>query len=568
MPLPLLLPMPRKITFQDGIAYTDSQTVLYVEDKNLPAQGYKMMLLPEFTRIHIADKPAQYYAQHTLSQLIEQYPDGIPAMVIEDYPDFERRGVMLDVSRDRVPTMKTLYALIDKLASWKINELQLYMEHTFAYEQHAEVWRDASPFTAQEIRELVEYCQFHHIDVVPNQNSLGHMERWLKHPRYNGLAETPEGFLSPWHNDGTMHEPTTLNPLDPQSMALIKGLYDELLPNFKSDFFNVGLDEPWELGKGASKAEWDKVGGRVYLDWIKQLHQHVSEHGRTMQFWADIIVKYPDLVAELPKDAVAMIWGYEANEPNEGDVELVSGSGLAFYVVPGTSTWNSLAGRTDNALGNLRTASRLGRKYGGKGFLNTEWGDNGHWQPLSASYLAFAYGAGVAWCHDSNADMDIPALLDQFAFGDSAGVMGRIAYELGNVYQLLPMQIHNGSLLYHVLQMSDDQLRQRFEKMVTDEQFATLQPVLAHILERIQVILAPLDSATMKYDDAQTKAEYRQIGRLFTLAIRRLQSLMDEHVTIDTDEWQEAIAEQRRLWLGRFREGGLADSVGRFLGKV
>ena len=54
-------------------------------------------------------------------------------MKITDWPDYPQRGVMLDISRDKVPSMETLYQLIDLLASWKINQLQLYTEHTFAY---------------------------------------------------------------------------------------------------------------------------------------------------------------------------------------------------------------------------------------------------------------------------------------------------------------------------------------------------------------------------------------------------------------------------------------------------
>lgn len=92
--------------------------------------------------------------------------------------------------------METLYALIDKLAAWKINELQLYMEHTFAYTGHEEVWKDASPFTAEEIHALDAYCKERYIDLVPCQSCLGHMERWLKHPRYRDLAEKPEGFVT------------------------------------------------------------------------------------------------------------------------------------------------------------------------------------------------------------------------------------------------------------------------------------------------------------------------------------------------------------------------------------
>src|SRR6185369_4793545 len=101
---------------------------------------------------------------------------------------------MLDISRDKVPTMKTLYELVDLLASWKINQLQLYTEHTFAYRNHEDVWKKASPMTAEEIRDLDEYCAERFIDLVPNQNSFGHMERWFEHPEYLQLAEAPNGY--------------------------------------------------------------------------------------------------------------------------------------------------------------------------------------------------------------------------------------------------------------------------------------------------------------------------------------------------------------------------------------
>ena len=51
--------------------------------------------------------------------------DHWPTALLSDWPDFPDRGVMLDVSRDKVPKMETLYGLIDRLACWKINQVQL-----------------------------------------------------------------------------------------------------------------------------------------------------------------------------------------------------------------------------------------------------------------------------------------------------------------------------------------------------------------------------------------------------------------------------------------------------------
>src|SRR5207244_1031800 len=151
-----------------------------------------------------------------------------------------RRGV----ARDKVPRVATVEALIDRVASWTLNQVQLYMEHTFAYQAHREVWTDASPLTADEVRHLDGFCRDHHVELVPNQNCLGHMERWLKHERYRPMAMSPDGFVN---QRGMLRPPTTIEPSNPASLALVRELLSELLRNFGSRRVHVGLDAPWEL---------------------------------------------------------------------------------------------------------------------------------------------------------------------------------------------------------------------------------------------------------------------------------------------------------------------------------
>ena len=70
-----------------------------------------------------------------------------PSAVVVDWPDILHRGVMLDVSRDRVWTMATLRATVRRLAHMKVNQLQLYMEHTFQYHDHREVWHGSGAYS-------------------------------------------------------------------------------------------------------------------------------------------------------------------------------------------------------------------------------------------------------------------------------------------------------------------------------------------------------------------------------------------------------------------------------------
>ena len=357
-------------------------------------QGYDLRIVPEGVTIRAHEEAGMFYAICTLVQIVQQSRRALPCLTIADWPDFAARGVMLDISRDKIPTMETLFDLVDMLASWKINQLQLYTENTFAYRRHPLVWANASPITGQEVMALDQYCRQRYVELVPNQNSFGHMQRWLVHPQYTPLGEGAEPNC-------------TLCPTDPASLEFISGLYDELLPHFSSGLLNVGCDET-QVGEGRSKAECERRGaGRVYLDFLLGIYREVSKRGHTMQFWGDIIMKYPALIPELPKDIVALEWGYDANHPFAEHSARFAESGIPFYVCPGTSTWNALAGRTDNCLANTLNAAENGLRNGACGYLNTDWGDHGHWQVLPVSYLGYAAGAAYSWAVDSNRQLDV-----------------------------------------------------------------------------------------------------------------------------------------------------------------
>src|SRR4051794_5129593 len=331
-------------------------------------EGYELAITPGGVVIEGRTPAGVFYGVCTLAQIVQQQGRDLPALRISDRPDFPVRGVMLDISRDKVPRMETLLELVDMLAGWKVNQLQLYTEHTFAYRRHPEVWAEASPVTGDEILALDAFCRERFIELVPNQNSFGHMERWLVHDRYAPLAETHDEFTTPW---GKMQGPFSLCPGDPGSLELVRDLFDELLPHFSSKQLNVGSDETFDLGQGRSKEECAGRGTeRVYLDYLLAVYREVVARGHTMQFWGDIIVEAPDSIPLLPKDCVALEWGYDAEPPFEEHSRQFAASGIPFYVCPGTSSWTSLAGRTDNALGNLLSAAENGLKYGAAGYLN------------------------------------------------------------------------------------------------------------------------------------------------------------------------------------------------------
>jgi hypothetical protein len=518
------------------------------------AQSYTLTIDGAGIVIRAGGPAGAFYGAMTLTQLLRQRGREIPHLRIEDRPDFVKRGVMLDVSRDKVPTMATLLALVDQFAELKMNELQLYTEHTFTFRRHPAVWADASPFTGEEILQLDQYCRERFIELTPNLNTFGHMRRWLTLPQYRDLAECPDGCDTRW---GRFDQPFTLNPGDPRSLALVQDMLDETLPHFTSDIVNVGGDETVDLGQGRSRERVAELGvGRVYLEFLKKIHAEVVRRGRRMQFWGDIIMEHPELVDELPKDIVALEWGYEFDHPFAEHGARFAASGIPFYVCPGTSAWNSLGGRTENMLGNIRSAAENGLRYGAIGLLNTDWGDAGHLQPLPVSFLGYAYGAAVSWCVATNVDADIAHLAGVHVFRDYTGAAGRFAYEVGNVYRALPRTHNSTGYALAVL---------RREPNLPTELRALDADVLGEMLSEIERLSAQRPKLRMERDDAAViRAEYAHVLNLMRYGVQRLRYASVGGQMPDAEEHAAVaslIDEHDRVWLMRNRRGGMNDSA-------
>ena len=447
--------------------------------------------------------------------------------------------------------MATLGALVDRLASLKVNELQLYTEHTFAYRDHEAVWRDSSPMTHDEIRALDADCRRRGIELVPNQQSLGHMHRWLRQDRYRPLAEVPDGVE---HAFGLEKEPFSLCPTDPATLAFLAGLYKELLPCFSSARLHVGLDESFDVGLGRSKSACDTRGrGRVHLEFLGALQALAAEHGRSIQFWGDFVEQHEDLAGAIPDGAVPMLWGYEAGHSFARPARLLRDLGRSFYVCPGTSSWQSIAGRVSNAAANLRAAAEEGLASGAQGYLVTDWGDRGHLQPAFASLPGLVLGAGLAWNAGARADRDLAALLDAHAFDAPEGGLGRAALALGDVHRETGSPATNGSALFFLLAFAAEPLPHPRMPSLSIEGLSRARAKLRTIAgSREMRWAAELLETACDLGLARLRAPAG--SALGDLPARERREL--------AERLSASAGEHRELWLETSRPGGLEESVG------
>ncbi len=565
-----LHPRPQRLRLDGGSV---SKQVLHspdvaVDPARVPrAQGYRLVVDADGARIVGHDAAGVFYGRQTLNQLRAGAAETVPTLSIDDWPDRAVRGYMLDISRDRVPQHAVLVALIDRLAGLKINQLQLYTEHTLAFAGHQEVWRDASPLTLEVLQELEAYGRERFVDLVPCQNLFGHLHRWLTKPGYAHLAECPDGYDTPWgYRDP---HPFSLDPSDPGSFALSANLIDQLSAVSGAGLFNIGCDETTDIGQGKNRARVQREGrAAVYLEYLQKLCARVSGHGKTPMFWGDIVLDHPELIGQVPRDAVLLNWGYEAEHNFMGQGQQFQDAGVRFYVCPGTSAWCTLTGRTRNALDNLRAAAQAANTYGAEGYLITDWGDWGHWQPDAVSWVGLTYGAGVAWSLAANGDEEgLAGAVGRAAADEPNEALGRLLLRLGDVYLQCEPRFLNSTWWFKLLrnpELPDDAaVMRQVSKSDVQRARAELDDVA---LELDTYAPGTPDAERMKREVAWCIGMTRWACERGGVVVAALSAggppgPVPPEGPAGAARLGSLVAEFRALWQGRSEPGGLEDSV-------
>jgi len=484
-------------------------------------QAFTVTITPETVLAGGDGATALPYAVQTLRQIARLEGAAWPACQIDDWPVLAYRGVMLDISRGKVPTLETLKSIVDCLALFKMNVLQLYTEHTFDFAHHPLIGLGTDPLTSEDVLALDAYARERQVELMPNLNCFGHCAHLLSLPEYAHLAESSV----PW----------TLTPVDEGTYTLLAELLDDFLPSFRSRTLNAGCDETWDLGKGRSAALADEIGvGRVYLQHLQRLHRLAAERGRRVQFWGDILLHYPDLVTELPEDVTLLDWHYEAQETYPS-LDVFAQSGRRFWVCPGTSSWNTLFPRIENANANIRTLARQGAEHGAEGLLNTDWGDHGHYQPLGQSWYGYVYGAAQAWSGGATADEDFDSVFGRLWFGSDGPAIVSAMRELGRLNTLPGMPRPNQS--NSITMLLEDPLASQLASTVPPE---TLDTILRVTAQAEEVFRAAWGTSC----DPLTLEEMIHSARWMAYAARKLQ--VSQSIGADLAEGEPASARAAR----------------------
>ena len=331
------------------VALSGSSVVIDT-DKSLPKEGYTLAVTPEKIDIKASDYNGALYALQTLRQLLPNEVEStklvkrdwlVHAVTISDAPQYQWRGLMLDVSRHFFPKEYILKTL-DRMAMLKLNtfhfhlvdnegwriEIKKYPKLTevgaWRVDQEDKLWDERTPntanafanpttapkkyggfYTQEDIKEIVAYASARGITVIPEIEMPAHaMSAIAAYPELS-CHKRPIGVPS-----GAVWPITDIYCAgQEETFAFIEEVLTEVLALFPSQYIHVGGDE-------ATHTEWEhcpKCQLRMKEHQLKNVHQlqsyfikriddFLTSKGRTLVGWDEI------MDGGLAKNAVVMNW--------------------------------------------------------------------------------------------------------------------------------------------------------------------------------------------------------------------------------------------------------------------
>ena len=408
------------------VAAKKRSLILPVLPQQTASESYALDVRADQIVCAATDPAGLFCGLQTLCQLIRanRQGDKLPCLKIGDWPSLRWRCFQDDLTRGPSSTLDTLKTEASLASYLKLNLMTYYMEYQFAFKRHPKIGPPNGSLTPQELLALVNYVKPLHLDVLGNQQSFGHFGQILKHPEYAPLRETPD----------------VLTPVREGTYEFLDDLYSEVCPLLPFPWFNVCCDETDGLGTGPARELASSIGvGGVYVRHIRRIHDLLRDkHNKRMMMWGDIILQHPGSLADVPKDTIMLIWGYDARASFESQIIPFSKSGYEFFVCPGVSDWSRILPDFDVAVTNIQNFVRDGIKHGAIGMINTDWEDDA--EALKAvKWHADAWAAECAWNASATPIEAFNRRVGAVLFGERGDEFGQAVGLLAQTHRLPAM---------------------------------------------------------------------------------------------------------------------------------
>jgi hexosaminidase len=302
---------------------------------------------------------------------------------------------LVDISHGPLPTEEEIKRQVDLLARFKGNQYYFYNEASIELEGYGLI-NPKGRYTQAQVRRIIAHARERHVDVVPCLELYGHLHDIFRLERFSDLAVFPHAG--------------EFNPANPKVKELLSDWVEQFSLLFPSPFVHVGFDETWQIANLARQA-----GGlspaKLFVEQLRNVATGFQKHGKHVMAWSDVMVHYPESMAEMPPGIIAVPWTYDAEKTYEPFIGPLEKNKVPYVVAPGVRCWGEIFPDFDLTYANIDAFLKAGRQGKALGVINTVWADESQLL-MRQSWPGMAYGAVAAW---QSAGVDHPGFLDAYA---------------------------------------------------------------------------------------------------------------------------------------------------------
>lgn len=427
-------------------------------------EGYYLEVTDERIVIIGRTDVGAFYGVQTLRQLTENNCLIVGAKIV-DYPKIRYRAIMDDVSRGPIPKLETMKQIVKTMSEFKLNMYSPYMEMQVL----DGIQDESKTLTAEDYRELVEYAKQYHVEVVPSLQTFGHCNGFLFLPEYAHLGNLPSGS-------------SQLDPTNPEVYEFLEAQIAKWAELTDSQFINIGGDETWEITSGNSGMLVQQIGvEQVYLDHVLKVMEMVKNHGKTPLFWGDMALAHPEIIENLPNDAIVLNWHYGGADSMPQRLEAFRSKGKTQWAAPGIDNWLRIFPFYTSSNSNVMNFAKIGFEYGIEGLFTTMWDDDGD-TLFGHNWYGLIFASEAAWKAGGLGTSSINQRFDMAVFGEDLGIASIISALANTNYQTYYGYFNSSNLMF-------------FKNPFADKEFYNLAGSANQLLLVEQRVLETLSNA-------------------------------------------------------------------------
>ena len=336
-----------------SISAAENATFTITHDASVPADGYALTVTDTAVSLRASNLRGFIYGAESLCKLLT---DGrLPVCDILDHPRMLWRGAHLMIpSEENIPFFKRIVKYV--LSPMGYNFIILQVSAGMEFKRHPEIneayvaavkkgregiWppfphdcvADGQFITQAQTRDLVAYCRSFGIDVIPEVQSLSHVQ--FMTIAYPEIAELDENAMRYDPNTVDAREedvrpadfyPHNYCPSNEKSYELLFDMLDEIIEVIQPrEYVHMGHDEVYGIGICPICRQKDPAD--LFAQDVNRIHAYLAAKGLKMMIWADMlqpVTKYktPAAIDKIPKDILLLdfIWYFHMDKDIEDNL--------------------------------------------------------------------------------------------------------------------------------------------------------------------------------------------------------------------------------------------------------